>query len=130
MITLNPTYEKIFTENPVGEDGDIINLFISNEADRIRELLIDGHQLQAATLAMQLIKSNCRHFITDEHWTYFDDLYSPDFTFIHLLNQFKNVHDVGKMDVEVTNYLKAAWTEILNEESYTQYGYPTATLGF
>jgi hypothetical protein len=31
MIVPNPHYEQIFTENPVGPDGDIIDTYISME---------------------------------------------------------------------------------------------------
>jgi ribosomal protein S1 len=130
MIVINSQYEKIFTENPVGPDGDIIDTYISMEADKICNLLSEGQQMEAATLAMQLIKSLCRHFIEDEHWCYFDDMYSPDYTIIDLLSHFKQVYEEGKLNEEVVEYLHAAWKEIDKEESRVEYGYPIAKLEF
>lgn len=29
---------------------------------------------------LQLLKSMCKHFVEDEHFFYFDDIYSPEYT--------------------------------------------------
>jgi hypothetical protein len=77
---------------------------------------------------MQLIKSLCIHFVEDEHWCYFDDLYSPEFTISHMLDRFNAAYDAGKLSLEVTEYLHTAWQEILQMESRTGYGIPATDL--
>jgi hypothetical protein len=125
MITINKDYEKrIFIGKPVGEDGDLIDREIRKEVSHLQQMFNDGQQMGAAVLAMQLIKSICRHFVEDEHWTYFDDMYSPAFTIDDLFEFFNKAYAEGKMESEVAKYLSDAWKEIEQEESYEQYGVP------
>jgi hypothetical protein len=82
----------------------------------------------AATLAIQLVKSLCIHFVEDEHWCYFDDWYSPDSTIGYLLNHFNAAYDAGKLLPEVAEFLHTAWAEILQFESKSGYGIPSTDL--
>jgi hypothetical protein len=109
-------------------DGDMLNSLLVPETERMEKLLDDGEQLTAATLAMQLVKSLCIHFVEDEHWCYFDDMYTPHYSIRELLNHFIAVYDVGNLSPEVTEYLHTAWQEIMQLESKTGYGIPTIDL--
>ena len=50
------------------------------EADFIKEALDAGLYKQAVTMYLQLLKSITNHFVEDEHYCYFDDMYSPEYT--------------------------------------------------
>jgi hypothetical protein len=50
------------------------------EADFIKEALDAGLYKMAVTMFLQLLKSMCEHFVKDEHYCYFDDMYSPEYT--------------------------------------------------
>ncbi len=114
VIQINPEYERdIFNGRWIGIDGDLLNFLLIPETERIEKLLDDGEQMTAATLAMQLIKSLCIHFVEDEHWCYFDDLYSPEYTISHMLDCFNAAYDAGNLSPEVTEYLHTAWQEIM-----------------
>jgi hypothetical protein len=129
VISINPEYEQnIFNGRWIGIDGDLLNFLLIPETERIEKLLDDGEQMTAATLAMQLVKSLCIHFVEDEHWCYFDDLYSPEFTISHMLDRFNAAYDAGKLSLEVTEYLHTAWQEIMQMESRTGYGIPDIDL--
>jgi hypothetical protein len=129
VISINPEYEQnIFNGRWIGIDGDLLNFLLIPETERIEKLLDDGEQMTAATLAMQLIKSLCIHFVEDEHWCYFDDLYSPEFTISHMLDCFNAAYDAGKLSPKVTEYLHTAWQVILQMESRTSYGIPATDL--
>ena len=47
--------------------------------------------MEAALKFMQMTKSMCRHFVMDEHYNYFDDMYSPEYAVNDMLRVF---HDV------------------------------------
>jgi hypothetical protein len=129
VIPINPEYEQnIFNGRWIGIDGDLLNFLLIPETERIEKLLDDGERLTAATLAMQLVKSLCIHFVEDEHWCYFDDLYSPEFTISHMLDCFNAAYDADKLSTEVAEYLHTAWQEILQMESRTGYGIPATDL--
>jgi hypothetical protein len=51
---------------------------MSVEADFIKEALDAGLYKQAVTMYLQLLKSMTKHFVEDEHYCYFDDMYSPE----------------------------------------------------
>lgn len=53
---------------------------MSVEADFIKEALAAGLYKQAVTMYLQLLQSMCEHFVEDEHYCYFDDMYSPEYT--------------------------------------------------
>jgi hypothetical protein len=45
-----------------------------------------------------------------------------------MLDRFNAAYDAGKLSLEVTEYLHAAWQEIMQMESKTGYGITTADL--
>ena len=79
MIQLNPQYEAIFDARNIDEDCNKIADEISDVARmQIKEILAVGIYKQAVTLYLQLLQSMVNHFVEDEHFCYFDDMYSPD----------------------------------------------------
>ena len=64
----------------------------------------------------------CRHFISDEHYCYFDDLYSPEYAIDYLVDFFNELEKEGKLPNETKEYLKKAWQEILETECHQSYG--------
>ena len=80
MIQLNPRHETIFDLANIDQDCDRIADLMSAEANLIKEILDAGLYKQAVTMYLQLLKSMCKHFVEDEHYCYFDDLYSPEYT--------------------------------------------------
>ena len=80
MITLNPRYEVIFDPRNIYEDCDKIADEINDVARmQIKEILVVGMYKQAVTLYLQLLKSMVNHFVDDEHFCFFDDMYSPEY---------------------------------------------------
>jgi len=81
MIQLNPQYEAIFDARNIDEDcnriADEINDVVRMQ---IKEILAVGMYKQAVTLYLQLLKSMVNHFVDDEHFCYFDDMYSPEYS--------------------------------------------------
>ena len=80
MIQLNPRYEGIFDTRNLDQDCDRIASLMKVECDLIKEALDVGLYKQAVTMYLQLLKSMCKHFVEDEHYCYFDDMYSPEYT--------------------------------------------------
>ena len=81
MMTLNPLYDVIFTPRNIDEDCNKIADLINDVARmQIKEILVVGMYKQAVTLYLQLLKSMVNHFVADEHFCYFDDMYSPEYS--------------------------------------------------
>ena len=123
LIPLNQNYESIiFNRRNVTWDLTIIDIQVGAEAKRIKALAEIGNYIDAATHFLQLTKSMCKHFIEDEHYNYFDDLYAPECTIHNLVDYFNRLISQGKLTEDVKNYLHKRWAEIQTYEACTNYG--------
>ena len=123
VIPLNEDYEtRIFASSIVDWDCRMISHLMHHENERIKALANRGEYQEAALRFMQLAKSMCRHFISDEHYCYFDDLYSPEYAIDYLVDFFNELANEGKLPDETKEYLKKAWQEIMETECHQSYG--------
>ena len=65
------------------------------------------------------------HYIQDEHWTYYDDLYFPDQAVSHIWKQFVPHIRLGKLAGEDLKILKGGLALIVQTEAYQNYGIPS-----
>ena len=146
MIQLNPRYEAIFNPDNIDQDCDGIASQMNVEADFIKEALDAGLYKQAVRMYLQLlkaadkreesqvhlvylereqarpkVKSMCEHFVEDEHYCYFDDMYSPEFTMQWVYEAIQK-HDI---DAESQVLLDEGHKEVLQSECYEDYGVPS-----
>ena len=121
MIQFNPRYEAIFNPDNIDQDCDRIASLMNVEADFIKEALDAGLYKQAVTMYLQLLKSMVNHFVDDEHFCYFDDMYSPEYSLQWIYE------DIMKCDIdkESRKLLEEGHKEILQSECYEEYGYPS-----
>ena len=125
LIPLNPDYEaRIFNRRNINWDCDQIWHLMLEENKRIEQLAEHGDYQEAALRFMQMTKSMCRHFVEDEHYNYFDDMYSPEYAIDDLIDLFAGLDKDGKLPVETKEYLEKAWLEIKETECYQDYGLP------
>ena len=121
MIQLNPKYEAIFDARNIDEDCDKIAELMRPEANLIKEALDAGLYKQAVAMYTQLLKSMCKHFVVDEHYCYFDDMYSPEYS-LQWIYEVIMKYDI---DEESRKLLEEGHKEILQSECYEEYGYPS-----
>ena len=121
MIQLNPRYEAIFDSRNIDQDCDKIAGLMSVEGNFIKEALDAVLYKQAVTMYLQLLRSMCEHFIKDEHWCYFDDMYSPEYTMQWIYEAIQK----HEMDAESQALLVDGHKEILQSECYEDYGSPS-----
>ena len=125
IIPLNPDYEmRIFNSRNIGWDCDQIWHLMLEENKRIERLAEQGDYQEAALRFMQMTKSMCRHFVEDEHYNYFDDMYSPEYAIDDLIDLFVGLDKDGKLPIETKEYLGKAWLEIKDTECFQNYGLP------
>ena len=125
LIPLNPDYEmRIFNSRNIGLDCDQIWHLMLEENKRIERIAEQGDYHEAALRFMQMTKSMCRHFVEDEHYNYFDDMYSPEYAIDDLFDLFVGLDKDGKLPIETKEYLDKAWLEIKDTECFQNYGLP------
>ena len=93
----------------------------TEEYERLAE---QGDYQEAALRFMQMTKSMCRHFVEDEHYNYFDDMYSPEYAIDDLIDLFVGLDKDGKLPIETKEYLDKAWLEIKDTECFQNHGLP------
>ena len=125
IIPLNPDYEtRIFNSRNIGWDCDQIWHLMLEENKRIERIAEQGDYQEAALRFMQMTRSMCRHFVEDEHYNYFDDMYSPEYAIDDLIDLFSRLDKDGKLPIETKEYLDKAWQEIKETACYQDYGLP------
>lgn len=94
---------------------------ISTVGEQIAEVLKVGMYKQAVTMCLQLLKSMANHFVEDEHYCYFDDMYSPEYALKWIYEEINKY----KIDEESQVLLDIGHSEIMDSECYQEYGYPS-----
>ena len=61
------------------------------------------------------------HFVDDEHFCFFDDMYSPEYSLQWIYEDIMK-YDIGE---ESRKLLEEGHKEILQSECYQEYGYPS-----
>ncbi len=129
LIPLNMDYEsRIFNRCNISCDCDIIADYMYSENTYIKKLVNEGKYQLAALKFLQLAKSMCLHFISDEHYNYFDDMYSPEYAISDLIEYFSKLINNGALPNEIVNFLHEGWKEIQDSECYKDYGTPSKQL--
>lgn len=123
LIPLNDDYERNIFER-FRYDCDFIAVLMESEERKIHELCDNKQFAEAALKLMQLTKSMCRHFVSDEHYNYFDDLYAPEYVVNDLVRFFNDLIHRGIIPDDVTSFLKSASVEIMESEAAREYGVP------
>lgn len=120
--------EEIFRTNLPDEDCDAIASGMEGIRVNIHELLDAGCHEQAAALFMQLAIALAEHFITEEHWCYFDDCYSPNDVLDMLARDFNVIMRQGYFSESAIRILSTGMRTLETMEAVLEYGYPHITL--
>ena len=118
--------EAIFSERNIDEDCDTIARLLSPYREVVRELLIQGNYAKAVTILLEVLESLTYHFVEDEHYNYFDDMYSPDYVCQDMMEAIINgIKNVNFPAAELQR-LKDGLEKSKHTEAYENYGVPYA----
>lgn len=81
---------------------------------------------EAFNLFYEILESLSYHFVNDEHYCHFDDMYSPDFICDTMMTMIINRIEKGRVLEDELKTLSDAMSKIEKMESYTDYGCPFA----
>lgn len=77
LTPLKAEIEEAFAPQYIDDDCDTIANHLSPYLSALRKLLNNGHYVDAVTLLIEVLESLTYHFVEDEHYDYFDDMYAP-----------------------------------------------------
>ena len=90
--------DEIFIPGNINWECDHIGQMLFDYCEKfIEPALKDGMYSLAVKWYLQMLDSLTVHYIQDEHWTYYDDLYFPDQVVPHIWKQFVPYIRLGKL---------------------------------
>ncbi len=123
LIPLNQYLEKtVFTRAHVDWECTTIGREVYALDREVKKYIDRGQSHEALLLFLQIVKSMCRHFISDEHWGMFDDMYDPDYSCMNIVDTLNNAYRQGKLSRADLDFFHEAWGEIEQMEAVWNYG--------
>ena len=124
MTPLKEEIEKVFNPCNIDMDCNTIDDLLTPYKKQVKTLLDKGETDEAITIFLEILESLSYHFVKDEHYTYFDDMYCPDYTCSDILKSIISEIKLGKVAIDDVAYLDAGMSKIAHMESYEDYGSP------
>ena len=116
--------EAVFSKRNIDEDCDTIARLLSPYRKTIRESLNQGSYAEAVTILLEVLESLTHHFVQDEHYNYFDDMYSPDYVCQDMMEAIISSIKSGNFPAAELQRLKDGLEKLKHTEAYENYGVP------
>ena len=126
LTPLKAEIEAIFSERNIDEDCDTIARLLAPYRKLVSSLLSQGYYADAVTILLKILVSLIYHFVKDEHYDYFDDMYSPDYVCQDMMEAIINSIKRGNFPDEELQRLKNGMEKLKHTEAYEDYGVPYA----
>lgn len=118
--------EEIVTQRNLDPDCEAIGHLLERFGEKfILSALEDAQYSIAVDNYLQMLDSLTEHFIADEHWCWFDDFYSPDYTVSRIWDEFIPHMRSGALAGEPLAELESGLKLIEQTEAYQNYGIPS-----
>lgn len=106
---LKAEIEAVFSKHNIDEDCDTIARLLSPYRKTVEESLSQGNYAEAVTVLLEVLESLTYHFVEDEHYDYFDNIYSPDYVCQDMMEAIINVIKSGNFTDGELQQLKKEW---------------------
>ena len=126
LTPLKAEIESIFNESNIDEDGDTITSLLSPYRKLLSSSLSQGYYADAVTILLEVLESLTYHFVKDEHYNYFDDMYSPDYVCQDMIEAIISFIKNGNFPNVELQRLKDGLEKLKHTEAYEDYGAPYA----
>ncbi|WP_245546561.1 hypothetical protein [Phocaeicola salanitronis] len=126
LTPLKAEIEAIFNESNIDDDCDTIASLLSPYQKAVRESLSQGNYAEAVTVLLEVLESLAYHFVGDEHYNYFDDMYSPDYVCQDMMEAIISSIKNGNFPDAELQRLKDGMEKLMHTETYEDYGVPYA----
>lgn len=122
LSPLKAEIETIFNKRNIDEDCDTIASLLSPYRKMFRESLSQGRYAEAVTVLLEVLESLTYHFMKDEHYNYFDDMYSPDYVCQDMMEAITSSIKSGNFSAAELQRLKDGLEKLKHTEAYEDYG--------
>ena len=124
LSPLKREIESIFNPRNIDTDCNMISDLLLPYEKKIKEDMSKGNYRKAFETFLEILESLSYHFVKDEHFCYFDDMYSPDYICYDILKSIIAQIKIGKVPAEDVAYLDKGIAKIAAMEAYEDYGTP------
>ena len=124
LTPLKAKIETVFNERNIDEDCDTIANLLAPYRKAVRELLSQGNYAEAVTILLEVLESLTYHFVEDEHYNYFDDMYSPDYVCQDMIEAIISFIKSGNFPAKELRRLKDGLEKLKHTEAYEDYSVP------
>ena len=114
--------ESIFSSRNLDEDCDYIAHLLFPYEKLIVERMDAGDYACAVAVFLEILDALTRHFVEDEHYTYFDDMYSPEYVCGDIMRAMNRRIAQGLFPTEELDRLNAGIEKVKQTEAYQDYG--------
>ena len=118
--------EAVFSKRNIDEDCDTIARLLSPYRKMVRESLSQNNYAEAVTVLIEVLESLTYHFVEDEHYNYFDDMYSPDYVCQDMMEAAIRSIKSEKFPEGEQKRLEEGQEKLKHTEEYEDYGVPYA----
>lgn len=126
LTPLKEGIELVFSKLNIDEDcGTIADLLLPYQENMYRYLIL-GNYADTVTILLEVLESLAYHFVEDEHYTYFDDMYSPDYVCEEMMKAVISAIKSGRLPEKELKRLKEGLEKLKQTEAYKDYGAPYA----
>ena len=126
LTPLKAEIEAVFSKHNLDDDCDTIACLLSPYRKAVNESLSQGNFADAVTVLLEVLESIAYHFVEDEHYNYFDDMYSPDYVCQDMVEAVVDAIKNGKFSDKELLRLKEGLEKLMQTEAYEDYGVPFA----
>lgn len=123
---LKAEIEAVFSKQNLDEDCDTIARLLSPYRNAVNESISQGNYTDAVTILLEVLESITYHFVEDEHYDYFDDMYSPDYVCQDMMEPIINAAKSWNFPAAELLWLKDGLEKLKHTEAYVDYGFPFA----
>lgn len=124
--SLQEELEEIFNGCNLDDDCDIIARKLSPYKERIRRTLDEGNHADTVSLFLRILETLADHFVKDEHYCYFDDMYSPDYVCLDMMKAILKKAEEDPFPEAEWKRLEAGMEKIAATKAWKDYGVPLA----
>ncbi len=124
MTPLKEEIEAVFSPFNIDDECSTIDSLLTTLAKKVKSLLTKGETGEAITIFLEILESLSYHFVQDEHYCYFDDMYCPDYTCNGMMRAFIEKVKDGTLPDDDMERLSDGIDKISKMEAYMQYGCP------
>lgn len=126
LTPLKVEIEAVFSKQNLDEDCDTIAHLLSPYRKMVNESISQGNCADAVTVQLEVLESLTYHFVEDEHYDYFDDMYSPDYVCQDMMEAVVDAIKNGNFPDTELQRLKEGLEKLKQTEAYVDYGTPFA----